>query len=426
VKILYLEASSGQVVGGSLTGVLQLIAGLDRSRYTPTLVLYEDKRVIKSLRARGIRVRVFSKRRLPKEHALQDVPVYNSAKGHLGVTPLLKNLRAVGTFVFETLPAARRLARLLREEAPDIVHVCNGFRGNMDAIVAARMSGIPCIVHCKGFDKHGFIERLAAPGVASSICMTRAIEDHCRAEGMNPPEYSVVYDGLDLEEFRPTRGRDDVREELGIDLNAPVVGVVGNIQEWKGQLVLLEAMVDLVKTYPDIVALVVGAVHRSGRNYADSLRRFVADKGLTGNVIFAGERDDVGDVMNCMDVVAHTSVRGEPFGRVIIEGMCVGKPVVATRAGGVPEFVSDGENGLLVPAGDAGALASVLGRLFEEPALRERLSAGALEAVKGFSVEHHVEEITAIYHRVAERYGIPVPVPGATELVRMAAPGRRA
>ncbi|TFH19699.1 MAG: glycosyltransferase, partial [Myxococcales bacterium] len=104
----------------------------------------------------------------------------------------------------------------------------------------------------------------------------------------------------------------------------------------------------------------------------------------------------------------------------------VGKPVVATRAGGVPEFVSDGENGLLVPAGDAGALASVLGRLFEEPALRERLSAGALEAVKGFSVEHHVEEITAIYHRVAERYGIPVPVPGATELVRMPAPGRRA
>ena len=425
MKILYVEASSGQVVGGSLTGVLHLIAGLDRSRYTPTLVLYEDKRVIKSLLARGVRVRVFSKRRLPKEHGLQEVSAYKSAKGYLGVTTLLRNLRVSVTFLFETLPAARRLARLLREEAPDIVHVCNGFRGNMDAIVAARMCGIPCVVHCKGFDKHGYIERLAAPGVASVICMTRAIEDHCRADGMNPPYYNVVYDGLDLDEFRPTRGSDDVREELGIDLSAPVVGVVGNIQEWKGQRVLLEVMVDLVKTNPNAVALIVGAAHRSGRNYADSLQRFVVENGLGGNVIFTGERDDVGDVMNCMDVVAHTSVRGEPFGRVIIEGMCVGKPVVATRAGGVPEFVNDGENGVLVPAGDATALASILCRLFGEPALRERLSRGALKSVEDFSVEHHVGEVTSIYHRIATRYGIPMPALSEPER-RIPVPGRRA
>ena len=142
MKVLYLEASSGQVVGGSLTGVLHLIAALDRKRYTPTLVLYEDKRVIKSLLAQGVRVRVFSKRRLPKEHGLQEVPAYKAAKGYPGVTPLLKNLRALGTFVFETLPAARRLSRLLREEAPDIVHVCNGFRGNMinNFVVAALMN----------------------------------------------------------------------------------------------------------------------------------------------------------------------------------------------------------------------------------------------------------------------------------------------
>ena len=410
MKILYLEASSGQVVGGSLTGVLHMLAGLDRSRYEPTLVLYEDKRVIKSLITQGIQVRIFSKRRLPKEHSLQSAPAYKQAKGYPGVTPLLKNLRALGTFVFETLPAARRLARLFREESPDIVHVCNGFRGNMDAIVAARMCGIPCVVHCKGFDKHGFIERLAAPGVASAICMTRAIEDHCRAQGMRPPEYNVVYDGLDVEEFRPTRASADVREELGIDPDAPVVGVVGNIQEWKGQRVLLEAMVEIVKTHPKAVALVVGAAHRSGRNYADGLRRFVEKNGLARNVIFTGERADVGDVMNGMDVVAHTSVRGEPFGRVIIDGMCVGKPVVATRAGGVPEFVSDGDNGLLVPAGVAQALADVLRKLFDDADLRRELSEGALEAVKRFSVEHHVEEITAIYHRVAKRFGIPVPI----------------
>jgi len=414
VKVLFLEASSGQVVGGSLTGMLQLIQGLDRSRFRPIVVLYEDKPIVQTLHAQGIRVRIFSKRRLPKEHQLQDVPVYQKAKGYPGVTPILWNLRATLTFLFETLPAAFRLSRVFREEAPDLIHVNNGFRGNLDAIVAARLCRIPCIVHCKGFDKHSYIERMLAPGVAAAVCMTMAIEQHCRAQRVRPPEYNVIYDGLDLEAFRPTRDRDDVREELGIDRDAQVVGVVGNIQPWKGQQVLLEALVELHATHPDVVALIVGGPHRSGRGYADELRHFVAANGIEHNVVFTGAREDVGDLMNAMDVVAHTSVRGEPFGRVIIEGMCVGRPVVATRAGGVPEFVADGRNGLLVPAGDAHALAGVLGRLFDDRDLRERLSKGALESVRDFAVEHHVAEISRVYERVARRYNIPQPAPLAT------------
>jgi glycosyltransferase involved in cell wall biosynthesis len=400
VKVLFLEASSGQVVGGSLTGMLELVAGLDRARYSPTIVLYEEKPVTRQLRAQGIPVRIFSKRRLPKEHALQEKPVYQRAKGYPSVTPLLRSLRAAGTFLFETLPAALRLAAVFRDEQPDLIHVCNGFRGNLDAIVAARIRGIPCIVHCKGFDKHSYFERLFAPGVAAAVCMTVAIEDHCRAEGVRAPEYHVIYDGLDLDRFRPTRERSDVREELGIAGDAPVVGVVGNIQEWKGQHVLLQAMVDVVRDVPDAVALVVGGAHRSGRAYADSLRRFVTANGLVKNVVFTGARQDVPDVMNAMDVFVHTSVRGEPFGRVIIEAMSVNRPVVATRAGGVPEFVHDGIDGVLVAPGDAAELAGVLRRLLRDEELRRRLADGAGAAVKNFSLDHHVEEMTRLYDRI--------------------------
>ncbi len=269
MKVLFLEASSGQVVGGSLTGMLELVAGLDRTRYSPTIVLYEEKPVTRQLRAQGIPVRIFSKRRLPKEHTLQEKPAYQRVKGYPSVTPVLRSLRAAGTFIFETFPAALRLASVFRDEQPDLIHVCNGFRGNLDAIVAARICGIPCVVHCKGFDKHGGFERMFAPGVAAAVCMTVAIEDHCRAEGVRAPEYHVIYDGLDLDRFRPTRDRDDVREELGIATDAPVVGVVGNIQEWKGQHVLLQSMVEVVRDVPNAVALVVGGAHRSGRAYAD-------------------------------------------------------------------------------------------------------------------------------------------------------------
>ena len=405
MKVLFLEASSGQVVGGSLTGMLELVAGLDRSRYQPMIVLYEEKPVTRQLRAQGIKVRIFSKRRLPKEHALQERPAYQRAKTYPSVTPLLRSLRAAGTFVFETLPAALRLAAVFRDEQPDLIHVCNGFRGNLDAIVAARIRGIPCVVHCKGFDKHGAFERLFAPGVAAAVCMTVAIEDHCRAEGVRAPEYHVIYDGLDLQRFRPTRGRDDVREELGIAKDAPVVGVVGNIQEWKGQHVLLEAMADVVRDVPNATALVVGGAHRSGRAYADGLRRFVNSRGLGKNVVFTGARQDVADVMNAMDVVVHTSVRGEPFGRVIIEAMSVGRPVIATRAGGVPEFVHDGTDGLLVAPGDAAELAAVIRRLLGDAALRKRLAEGATAAVRNFSLDHHVEEMTRLYDRIAASRG---------------------
>jgi glycosyltransferase involved in cell wall biosynthesis len=405
VKILFLEASSGQVVGGSLTGMLELIGGLDRSRYTPVVVLYEEKPVTRQLRAQGIPVRIFSKRRLPKEHTFQEKGGYHLVKGYPGVTPILQSVRAALTFLFETLPAALRLASVFRQEAPDIVHVCNGFRGNLDAVVAARLCAIPCVVHCKGFDKHSYIERFFAPGVAAAVCMTVAIEDHCRDQQIRAPEYHVIYDGLDLERFRPTRGRDDVREELGISRGAPVIGIVGNIQEWKGQHVLLEAMVAVVRAYPQAVALVVGGAHRSGRAYADSLRRFVAEHGLTNNVVFTGARQDVPDVMNAMDVIVHSSVRGEPFGRVIIEGMSVGRPVIATRAGGVPEFVHDGVDGLLVQPGDAAELSRVLIGLLEDADLRRRLSDGAERAVQNFSLEHHVEQMTALYDRIAAKQG---------------------
>ena len=406
MKILYLEASSGQVVGGSLTGLLHLIKGLRGTSFEPSVILYEEKAAAKQLLAQGIPVRIFSKRRLPKEHGLQNDPRYLRAKKFGVVSSLLRNTRALGTFLFETLPAALRLSRLFREERPDVVHVCNGFRGNMDAIVAARICGIPCIVHSKGFDKHGFIERWFAPGVGASVCMTKAIEEHCRDQGIRPPEYNVVYDGLDLDEFRPTRERNDVREEMGIDADTFVVGVVGNIQEWKGQLVLLEALASLRTSVPEATALIVGGVHRSGMGYADRMRRFVEEQELSDHVVMTGARDDVGDLMNGMDVVVHTSVRGEPFGRVIIEAMAVGKPVVATRAGGVPEFVVDGENGLLVEPGDVHQLVEVLGRLHSNPDLRKRLAEGASRSVQNFSIRHHVQEMTKVYERVARRYGI--------------------
>jgi glycosyltransferase involved in cell wall biosynthesis len=401
VNVVFLEASSGSVVGGSLTGMLELLRGIDRDRITPAVVLYEHKACIPDLELDGIAVSVFRKSRLPKEHVLQDSSGYARARRLGAVRSLLANARTASTLLLETYPAAFRLSSLLRGYRPDLVYVCNGFRGNADAILASWMLGVPCVVHAKGFDKFSWVERRLSLMVAGCVSMTHAIEDHCRAGGMRPGFFEVIYDGLDLAAFQPKRSAAEVRADLGLAPDDEVVGVVGNIQEWKGQHVLVEAL-DLLKTArPKLHVLLVGGVHRSGAAYDARLKQTAAARGLARRVHWMGPRPDVPDLMGAMDVVVHTSVRGEPFGRVIIEGMAVGKAVVATRAGGVPEFTHDGEDAVLVPPGDSGALATALDRLLGNPGERERLERGARESAERFALVHHVEAMTDVFERAA-------------------------
>jgi len=115
-----------------------------------------------------------------------------------------------------------------------------------------------------------------------------------------------------------------------------------------------------------------------------------------------GFRADIPDVMNAWDVVVHASVRPEPFGRVILEGMLLGKPVVATAAGGVPELIDDGRTGFLVPPGDAAALADRLRGVLSAPADRDAVGRRARAwAQRHFSLARQVEEMSEIYEGAA-------------------------
>ncbi|MFQ5352063.1 MAG: glycosyltransferase family 4 protein, partial [Candidatus Binatia bacterium] len=176
--------------------------------------------------------------------------------------------------------------------------------------------------------------------------------------------------------------------------------------EWKGQLVLLEAFARLADSHPRSLALIVGGVHRSGSDYYERLRTFIDEDGLDERVLFTGPREDVADLMGCMDVVVHCSVRAEPFGRVIIEGMSVGRPVIATRAGGVPEFVRDGYNGLLVDPGNVAELVTALRRLFDDAQLRRELSRNSRRTAADFSIEKHSARVATVYDEVARRYHV--------------------
>jgi len=402
--VVFVEASSGGVVGGSLTGLLQQIRGMG-PEWRRVLALYEPKSIETALAEQGVPVVHVPRWRVPKQHRFQGSEAYRAVRrsgalrGGLGVGRLL--LRTVA----EELPAALALARVIRANRATVVHLGNGVRANFDGVMACWLTRTPCVCHVKGFEKYGWRERWASTRIDAIVCMTHAIETHCEEGGVRAPRMHVVYDALDPEHFRPARAREAVREELGLSADRCAVGIIGGIQEWKGQAVVIEAIARARRTHPELRCLIVGGVHRAGRQYAEMLRQRVRALGAEEIVSFIGLRHDVPDILNALDIVVHASVRPEPFGRVILEAMMLGRPVIAAAAGGVTEFVDEDRTGLLVPPGDVAALAAAIAALAADPARRRRIGQQAqVYARERFSISEHVRAMTTIYDAITMRH----------------------
>ena len=373
----------GGVVGGSLTGILHLIARLDRARFAPSLALFEAKAVEKDLASRGVPV-----------HVLPALPVQRKALAPGRIA------RAVvrATDLWQVVgPRARAVAAVIRAEQPDLVYCANGLTANLDAVVAAALARRPILCHEKGFRRVGPAERFMSRWVDACVTMTDEIAAHYRARQVRARQFLTIFDGIDTTEF-PAGGGAAVRREFDIPADAPLVGIVGHIQGWKGQHLVVEAVSRARARHPALRCLVVGGVHRDGEEYAARLRERIAAPDLAGHVILAGARRDVPACLDAMDVVLHGSVTPEPFGRVLIEAMALGKPLVAPGEGGPLVIVVHGSTGLLVTPRDPGAMAEAIVELLDDPARRAAMGAAARARVDAvFDIRHHVRHMQELF-----------------------------
>lgn len=166
--------------------------------------------------------------------------------------------------------------------------------------------------------------------------------------------------------------------------DSPLIGSFSRIAPWKGQDVLLRALYDL----PKVHALIVGDALFGEKEYKIHLEEMSKAPELKGRVHWLGFRDDVLSLMSQCDIVVHASTEPEPFGRVILEGLLSGSPIIATRAGGVAELIEDGVTGYLVPPNDHTALVRTIREILSDPvASRAMAQRGAAYAHERFSVE---------------------------------------
>jgi sugar transferase (PEP-CTERM/EpsH1 system associated) len=322
-------------VGGLENGLVNIV-NQDRGAFRHLIVCLERDGALRARLRPGVEVRVVGKR-----------------KGH--------DLRA---FV--------RLVRLLRQARPAVVHSRNW--AAFDAVVAARVAGVPIVVHSEHgremSDPEGrnwrrnWVRRRLGPLISRFVTVSDDLGKWL-VSVVGVPERKVVtiHNGVDVRRFGG-HDRPAVRVRFGLPMEAVIVGTVGRLDPVKDQAGLIRAFVPLAQVHPEALMVIVG-----DGPCRRELEGIVAGLGLRERVRLLGVVSDVPAILGALDVFVLPSI-AEGMSNTILEAMASSLPVVATRVGGSPEMVEDGVTGTLVPARDAEALRKALGIYLEDESLR--------------------------------------------------------
>ncbi|TCW40085.1 glycosyltransferase involved in cell wall biosynthesis [Marichromatium gracile] len=297
---------------------------------------------------------------------------------------------------------AARLARLIDRTRPDLVHLHSRIGADVMGGIAARLRGVP-VIHTRRVDNPeprwlvALKYRLHDRVVAISEGIARVLRD----EGLAADRLRVVRSAIDPAPYAGPCARALITARLGLPADALMVGVIAQLIRRKGHAILLETLPALIARHPRLHLCCFG----QGPEAAALAERIDA-LGLQGRVHLCGFRDDLAEILPCLDLVVHPALM-EGLGVSLLQAASAGVPIVASRAGGIPEAVRDGENGVLVEPGDAEALGAAISALLADPARRRALGAGGQALMRrDFSIDGMVEGNLAVYRELlAERAG---------------------
>jgi glycosyltransferase involved in cell wall biosynthesis len=297
--------------------------------------------------------------------ALAQDPTWKLSAILLNDGRLAREIKALGipvTIVSEdrhnALALLLKITALLRRLRPHIVHT-HKYKDNILGALAAAVVRVPAVVRSvhgmtEPFRGKAYVKMLGYEFVDHLITLTRvtkmiAVSSNIRAlleKRYGGGKVVQIHNGVSLEKIRPTMERDTLRKTIGVRKDDYIIGTVGRLTPVKGHDILLRAGCSIMKTIPNTKVLLVG-----DGPLMSTLKRLTHQLGIEKDVILAGHREDVYDLVNCMDVFALPSLHeGIPMG--LLEAMALSCPVIATCVGGIPEVVKHGEDGLLVAPGN--------------------------------------------------------------------------
>lgn len=382
--IRVLQVITRLIPGGAVEVVLNLCSGLKERGFEVELAGAPDPRTAETVRKVGI-------------------PFHPIPEFRREVSPLYD------------LWALLKLYELIKKGGYQIVHTHTSKAGILGRL-AARLAHVPVIVHTPhgsifrptffGLPKRWFFaltERLAARWADKIITLCQSEVRDYLSHGIAPREkYVVIPNGIDLGRFRQSR-RVNIAEEkqgLGLPKDSFVIGMIARLDPEKGHFEALEAFQKVHKEIPDAFLLIVGE-----GELKEAIQQKIASMGIGDRVVMTGYRADIPEITHILDVSLTPSL-WDCSPRSVLEAMVCGIPVIATNVGGIPEMVSDGETGLLVPVGDAEAMARCILRLRKDVGLGKKLTSQASRrGQKLFDLPRTIERIVQLYLRLLTEKG---------------------
>lgn len=367
-------------LSGAEASLMTLMSNLSPDRFQPQVVAPADG----PLRATVAR---------------RDIPYHTIPLTRMGPTA---NPLGMGARLARLLVRRVQLGGIVQGVRPHILHANSLTAG----VIATTWSfGMPRVVlHVRDLQFPRQAMQWAAGGaeavIAISECVKTAVTDTVPEAA---DKTQVIYNGIDPDQFRPTRSRSQVRAMLGVGEDELLVGNVGQLVPWKRHDRFLEAAALIASELPNARFIVVGAdLFGEHHNYVAALHAQADGLGLLKPVIWAGYRDDVPDLLAAMDLLLHTA-QDEPLGRVILEALCLGTPCVAVDAAGPSEIIRNLESGMLSRP-DAQSLATAAVTVLARPRLAAALAqAGKDRVMQSFSARTMAEQTEKLYIEILAR-----------------------
>jgi len=373
-------------MGGGEKSLLDLLKYLNREKYHPIVSCPALGRFAEELREIGVETEI-----VPYHPRISELSRDN------GVNPTVLPL-----FVCWLTPTILRLKDLIKDKGVHLI-VTNGIKCHFIGAMLSCISKIKLIWHVRDFIETDWLKWVLRP--MGRFFPDKIITNSHAVRGIfsNNGKTHTIYNGIDLSHFDPKIDGAKIRSEFKIGKDTKLIGTIGHFAPLKGYEDLIGAMREVVRGGFDVKLAVVGdAIYPHSKSYKQRLLSLVDLNGWKERVIFAGFREDIPELLASFDIFVLPS-RSEGFGRVNLEAMAMGKSVISTNVGGVPEVVLDGVTGILVPPGNSKALSHAIMRLLDDSHLRESMGReGRRRVEKHFTLQAHVQRIEEIYEEVLQ------------------------
>lgn len=382
INILYLHA--GSEMYGADKILLELVTGLDKSKFHPIVVLPSQGKLSSAMDDAAI------------ENYVIDYPILR--RKYFNVSGIFNYLKSYHQ-------AIKNIYRLVKEKQIQIIHV--NTLAVLEGISLKRKLRVPLVWHI-----HEIIQSpkivykvtsfLVGKFATKVVTVSNAVKQNLLHSRFVPAsKLQVIYNGIDNDVYNPSNKTDYLYKEFHLTREQILVGMIGRVNSWKGQDDFLNAVTPLLKKHKDLIALMIGGVFKGEEWRFQALKKNIEESGFANQIILSNFREDTPNLHDLFDVFVLPSIKPDPLPTVVLESMASGKPIVGYEHGGIVEMVENHKNGTLVEVGNKIALSNAIEQLILNKKLRMKYGDVSLEReTRLFSLNTFIDNFQKLYSQL--------------------------